>query len=442
MIVYLIKSGICLAIILGIYHLALEREKMHLFNRFFLLFGLAFSFIIPLITIGFDTGVMAEYTFLQTIPGLEAGNINEVQNQSATPLTIDYIQLFIMLYSLIVGIQLIRFIVNLKAILNKVNQNKKATYRGAKLVLIKEEVLPFTFWNYIFVNQKSYTQNGIEAELFTHELTHARQRHSLDILIIEILHVLFWFNPLLQAYKKAIQINHEYLADDQVVRAHQRIPEYQHLLLDKVAWCKKINLASNFNYLVTKKRLTMMTKTTSRVRAIIIASSTLPFLIGMLMLFSDSVAAQQISDKIDVQKVKDELFQHTVFVFEQDNGPDIYKKYHSLTAAEKATVPPPPPAPADHANKLDKPLPKGTFVYLSKDGKVQIKSSADIPPPPPPAPADAIQHMVKKGAIFMKDGKKITSEEAKRIASDLNSNYTIHKEKNDKGTPVIHFKKQ
>jgi beta-lactamase regulating signal transducer with metallopeptidase domain len=85
-------------------------------------------------------------------------------------------------------------------------------------------------------------------------------KHSLDILLIETLKVLFWFNPIFIFYKKAIQLNHEFLADEKVVKSHNDVPFYQNLLISKANANPTYYLASNLNYSVTKKRLIMMTK--------------------------------------------------------------------------------------------------------------------------------------------------------------------------------------
>jgi hypothetical protein len=100
-------------------------------------------------------------------------------------------------------------------------------YKNATLVLVDEKTLPHTFLNHIFVNFDDYNQRTIEDELYTHELVHVTQKHTLDILFIELLITIFWFNPLLYLYKKAIQLNHEFLADQKVVESYNNVPFYQ-----------------------------------------------------------------------------------------------------------------------------------------------------------------------------------------------------------------------
>lgn len=106
-----------------------------------------------------------------------------------------------------------RFLIQLKSIRMLVKSHRKIDNVGYTLVLLKDDVLPFTFLNYFFVSQKQYNESALEPEILEHELAHIQQRHSCDILFIEILKCVFWFNPILVLYKKAIELNHEFLAD-------------------------------------------------------------------------------------------------------------------------------------------------------------------------------------------------------------------------------------
>jgi N-acetylmuramoyl-L-alanine amidase len=134
--------------------------------------------------------------------------------------------------------------------------------------------------------------------LYTHELVHVTQKHSLDILFIELLKVIFWFNPIFIFYKKAIQLNHEFLADDEIVKTYNNVPFYQNLLLQKNSNIQTIYLASNLNYLVTKKRLIMMTKSTSEKIATIKKLAIAPILSGLIYFFCIEIVAQEKVDTV------------------------------------------------------------------------------------------------------------------------------------------------
>ena len=289
MALYLIKSGLCLALVLGIYHLLFEDKKMHQFNRGYLLFGLAFSFLVPFLETSFSIDFLhyLNGSNLSTAPSFTSEEISFAAgdaSQVVAPASEKY-PTFLWLAFLISSILFIRFCCNITILIRKAFLHEQINYQGAKLVLVKEEILPHTFGKYIFINEADYRNQKIETALFTHELTHAREWHSVDIVLIEALQILFWCNPLLFLYKKAIQLNHEFLADDRVIKSHRRVRDYQELLLD-TATRGKVYLASNLNFSVTKKRLTMMTKKTSNRTRVLFAFTTIPLFACMLMLFS------------------------------------------------------------------------------------------------------------------------------------------------------------
>jgi hypothetical protein len=138
----------------------------------------------------------------------------------------------------------------------------------------------------VFVNAEDYKNGRITKELLLHEFAHITQRHSLDIIFVELLQIMFWFNPLILLYKKAIRLNHEYLADSAVLNADIDLSGYQKLLLNFVFRNNSIYLASSFNYSLTKKRLLMMTKNNSSKMAMLKKIAVIPLFltIGLLVI--------------------------------------------------------------------------------------------------------------------------------------------------------------
>lgn len=288
---FLLKSTLCLGLLFAVYFFLLEKERMHHFKRFFLLFSLIFSFIIPFISfeIYVETIEVIQQNTIQAMP-ISSAIIEEKK---------DYLpMLLLFIYGLITTILAFRFIANLIKIKRKINSNTVEKIQNATLVLLDEKVLPHTFMNYIFINKSEYENRKIEDELYTHELTHVRQRHTFDILFAEALKTIFWFNPILIFYKKAIQLNHEFLADEKVVRSHNNVPFYQNLLLEKASWNNTFYLASNLNFLVTKKRLIMMTKTASAKIILLKKIALLPLFTGLIYFLCAETVAQQKTESL------------------------------------------------------------------------------------------------------------------------------------------------
>ncbi|EAQ42323.1 M56 family metallopeptidase [Polaribacter sp. MED152] len=292
MIIYLLKSATCLALLLGFYHLILEKEKMHNFNRFFLLGSILFSFLAPLYTIYTEAKPILEDESPILLDSIQ-NTIDFAPIEIVAEEPINYTNYNLICYLFISLILLVRFARNLFKIISKIHTYKKIKYGNAVLVLVNDDILPHTFWNYIFINKKQYEHNEIEDELFTHELTHATQKHTADVLILELFQIAFWINPLFIFLKKAIQINHEFLADESVITQHKNTFQYQHLLLNKAAWKNEYYLASNLNYLVTKKRLKMMTTTSSPTKILLKKLAIAPLLVAFTFLFAQRVEAQE-----------------------------------------------------------------------------------------------------------------------------------------------------
>ena len=231
----------------------------------------------------------------EIIQEISKSNI-EIGNIQATAIENNHMYNFLefsvwTIYWFLTLILFIRFILNINKFYSKTKSNEIQVYKNAKLVLLNEKTLPHTFLNFTFINKQDYSNQKIESELFTHELTHVNEKHTVDILFIDLLKVIFWFNPIFYFYKKAIQTNHEFLADENVIVNHNNISFYQTLLLTKT---NTINyqLASNLNYQLTKKRFVMMTKKDSENINLIKKISLLPILFGLMLTFCVTTIAQ------------------------------------------------------------------------------------------------------------------------------------------------------
>jgi len=212
-----------------------------------------------MITYGTPNAVLPNvaYAFLNSRIPTDVGTIQP----SVTINTINYvIPVIIIIYVTVMAFLLIRFLKNIRTILLKSGDNLKVLYENRKIVLIIDDVIPHSFWNWIFLNTEDYLKGNIENEILYHELSHVQQTHSVDILLIEFIQVIFWFNPFIFLYKKAIQLNHEFLADQAVVHKFKDTSTYQLVLLNQASKQSSPPIASASNYLVTKKRLIMMTK--------------------------------------------------------------------------------------------------------------------------------------------------------------------------------------
>ena len=250
-----------MAAFLSFYMLVLKKEKIFRFNRYYLLGSIVVSFAFGIIEINRIKTVL--------VYELENRVSNVVPNQTVvadlqtdkTPLFLNFLCLFYVGVSLFF---LFRFIKNSAYFYKLKHGASKSVYKGKEVVLVENLPALFTFLNSIYVNKNQFENNEIEKELLEHEYHHAKQKHSVDVLFVELLTVFLWFHPLMYLYKYAVQLNHEFLADDAVLKQTENVEQYQYYLLRKKPVSQENYLASHFNFLLIKNRLLMMNKNRSK----------------------------------------------------------------------------------------------------------------------------------------------------------------------------------
>ncbi len=299
---YLLKSSVCLAIFMLFYKLCLEKTSAHHFKRFYLLAIIFLSAIIPFITFTTYVEVANDLSYPSTespIP-LEVEEPSFWETHSQT--------LIWSIYLLGVAIFMFRFIKNISKIFKTIKTNPKYKNKSFINVLVMDLLHPHTFFNYIFVNRSKFENHQIPTEVLIHEQTHAKQKHGFDILFIELLQIIFWFNPILFFLKKDIKLNHEFLADQSVINQGYSTKYYQQLLLAYSSNATYNPLANAINYSFIKKRFTIMkTKTSKRIlwlRSIII----LPLLASLIYGFSEKVTEKiVVKNNLDIKTNQDLL---------------------------------------------------------------------------------------------------------------------------------------
>ncbi|SHF90630.1 Signal transducer regulating beta-lactamase production, contains metallopeptidase domain [Fodinibius roseus] len=313
MIPYLIYSTVCMGLVLLFYHAVLAREKIYQINRWYLLGALLFSLTVPLMPFGiFDSllTLSSNTEISQILSGeIENTNAESVYQVSDNPTEKDSVShtsyfewitpFLLWVYGIVTLILSFRMIRHLYRMQLKSMKNPATSFKDHKVVLVAKEVVPHTFWKTIFVNKKQYENKEISEEVMIHELIHAEQNHSLDIIIVEILKTICWFNPVLYFYKKAIQVNHEYIADDKVLSNGADIADYQTLLL-KMRTAKSAHyLSTSLNFNITKKRFQMMTLNHSTARSSLKLALIIPFFVLLGITFGCEPASMESDNQVE-----------------------------------------------------------------------------------------------------------------------------------------------
>lgn len=306
MILFLLKSTLSLGLLLALYHFVLSKESTFRFNRFYLLFSLVFSFSVPFVTMPkvFPT---VQDTSAKIWNNFEIDQSNEliasvplvfddqdiiskenktVGNMEISP-AVSRTAFVAIIYFVGLLIFLIRFGFQLSGFWKLIKSNPQIVNSTHTVVLLEKETLPFTFLNYLFVSKPAYERGSLEREIITHELAHIHQKHSWDLLSVEILRCIFWFNPILLLYRIAIQLNHEFLADEAVNTTYKDVASYQWLLYSKVQnFNSNIPLCSPFNYSVTAKRLRIMGRKTYALKVVLLKSLGIVLFVGIIFALS------------------------------------------------------------------------------------------------------------------------------------------------------------
>jgi beta-lactamase regulating signal transducer with metallopeptidase domain/biopolymer transport protein ExbD len=287
-----------MGLVLLFYHTVLAKEKSYQINRWYLLFGLVFSLTVPFLPIGVadsylnlnngpELSIVSEY-IISANTQISTGDpeTNPANRDKQSTSGIAWMSpLLLLLYGAVFLFLFIRMIWHLGRMQLRSMKNPAVFFKGHKVVLLDEEITPHTFWSTIFVNRQQYEDGHISNEILIHELTHARQQHSLDILFVEFLKTIFWFNPILYFYKTTIQLNHEFLADDNVLSQGTDVTDYQTLLLNMQTAKSANALSTSLHFKITKKRFQMMTQHNSPYRSLFKTAAIIPLFLILGILF-------------------------------------------------------------------------------------------------------------------------------------------------------------
>ena len=254
---YILQSVLISGGFLAVYHIFLKRDTLFTENRLFLLSGLILALVFPLIKIK-KTVVIAKPALIQASAAsgemsatLQENGFFTLQNGLVT------------IYIVVSAFLLIRFILKLTSLKNLAEKAQRRKETPFLHLVTEKKITPFSFFNYIFYNPRLFEPNELHVVL-EHEKAHARQWHTLDILFLELLKIVFWFNPVLWLYKSAVKENLEYLADHFAVTRAADKKSYQYLMLKQAVNTPKYALTNSFYNSLIKKRIVMLNQNQSK----------------------------------------------------------------------------------------------------------------------------------------------------------------------------------
>jgi TonB family protein len=264
---YLLESSIGLVLLYLFFVLVLRRETSFQFNRLYLLASLLLAFVVPLTRLpGINLWPASQEQEVVELPTFDQATLETVTMApviDAPQELYTYWQLLYLLYGLGVLFFFFRFVAQLWHLGRFARQTGTAFYLPGQVpvILTHGQFPTFSFWRYIFFdNSQALTAQETE-RILQHEQVHIQQRHTLDILLVSLAGIVFWFNPLLLLYKKAMEQTHEFIADAHVAK-DAGTSAYSSLLVKQVLRTADFPLDSYFflNQSLTLTRIKMMKK--------------------------------------------------------------------------------------------------------------------------------------------------------------------------------------
>ena len=257
---YFLKINIAIALFYAFYRLFFYRDTFFQWRRTVLLCFLVISPLYPVLNIQewirSHEPMVAMVDLYATIVLPEIEITPEVRAADWQSIILSTVNI---IYWSGVTLLLVRFFAQLASILRLRLRCRKDQIEGIPVYLLDKESGPFSFFHWIFIYPQAHPQNEL-SEILTHEGTHARQRHSIDVIISELMCIACWFNPFMWLMKREVRNNLEYMADNRVLEAGHDSKSYQYHLLGLAHQKSAITLSNSFNVLPLKNRITMMNK--------------------------------------------------------------------------------------------------------------------------------------------------------------------------------------
>ena len=296
----IISIAIAIALLWAAYRVLFINSNRLTFNRAFLIIALGFSLILPAagFYIGRSTpqivsyrqslfqGIMLDEVVI-TAEGVAISTpADNVAEESAAPVvaknrkTFDIIGLMGLIWLIgAIGAALV-FLFKLGKIVFIIIKSPKKKMPGYTAVFTGKEHGSYSFFNYAF-----FPDENVSEEIVRHEMSHIAHHHSADILFVELMMIIQWFNPFIYLYKRELQSIHEYMADRDVVATGIDKQNYMMLILQQCTAVDFSNMSNNFSFLLTKKRIKMITQNKKAKGVVIKALLTLPLF--ALLLFAN-----------------------------------------------------------------------------------------------------------------------------------------------------------
>lgn len=288
---YDLQVIICSGIMMMYYLLVLRNKRFHQYNRFYILASFFLSFIIPLIKIQLDKNE-AQKSVVQFIYVLADYNAGMDEAIAAKGFQLNWDVIAIAVYALVSAFFLLSLLVALLRIRNLLKKHSCKSFGDVYLILTNVKGTPFSFFNYIFWNEEISLQSATGQQILQHELTHVKERHSIDNIITQVVMIFGWFNPFFWWARKELQMIHEFIADKKSVDDGD-VSSLAAMLLAAAYPQQQYLLTNSFFFSPIKRRLLMITNNKNPRFSYLRRLVVLPLMAVVVMLFAFRTTPKQ-----------------------------------------------------------------------------------------------------------------------------------------------------
>ena len=248
--IYDLKVAGCVAVFYMFYRLMLSRETLHGMNRVVLLSTAVASFVLPLCVITVHHTVVVPQTTGSVTAGLPMMAVVE----ESQPL---WQEMLVALFFAGIAVTLGRMLWAIGQVVSLIRRSERHPQSDGTIVAVTDkDVSPFSWMRYIVLNRKDY--ESPDPAIMAHERGHISKRHSLDVLLVDTLTVLQWFNPAMWMLRQDLRAIHEYEADAAVLSQGINMRQYQYLLIQKAVRACGYSVANGISHSTLKNRINMM----------------------------------------------------------------------------------------------------------------------------------------------------------------------------------------
>jgi len=368
---FLIKASSGITLFYVVYWLFLRKETFYKANRWFLISALLTAVVLPLFPIQYSVFVEPQNskTAIQTISDTFK-NIPVVTESEYTIQSFNWQQVLLIIYITGASIFLMRLLGQTFILLHLMIKYRVKSLNGVRIVENEKYGLPFSFFNIVFINPKFHTQDELP-EILAHEKVHIRENHWFDLLIIELLTVIFWFNPFIWFFERSIKQNHEYLADKAVLAQGHGVGRYQALLINQLMGMQIIGITNNLNFALNANRLKMMTKKKTSALARVKLMWALPAVALLLFAFAEPNYQLKKANEYDSETLQKKVSKKTVKLAGtviDENGEPLPGAAIVIKGGTVGTI-------CDIDGKFNLDVPENEAIVLSFVGKKTIEDT-------------------------------------------------------------------